>query len=603
MPRLVSRRVALALLLALAIGVYFVSIGNASIWDANEAFYVETPREMIEGHDYVNPSFNYLPRFNKPVLSYWIVAAFYKVFGVSVGVQRLPMAIGAVVIIGCAFVLGGIAVPRIEDRGTRVERLRPERSVRLRQGYGETSPTLEERRRDGVNPAEGRAPSESAWGWGPRRIEIDAALWAAVGLAAAPRLVMFARRIFIDIWITAFLSLTLMFFALSERYPERRRLFLILMYVATGLGVLTKGPVAIALPTLGFGLYLLANRELGRLRDLMIPLGILIVAAIVVPWYALLYQQHGWTYITSFFIAENVERYTSGLGVRQQRGLGFYLPVVFSDSFPISAFLLAAGAMWLREKDRLQTLLWCWILAIFAFFSFSAGKQDLYIFPIVAAVAGLGGAALARGLCEPAWRTWMRWTLIVTGGLLAAAGAGVVWLFEAGGRVYALNGAMAVGVCALVGGAVVVVLALIWRSVASAIALLALIVLIDYQFVARVLPDFERYKPVPAIADFLRPRLQPDDVVANYQVALPSMVYYLRRHVDEYFDEQPFVNAILSGRRVYAVLSADDYDALESAIGARTCVLERHQTFDVKLKNVLSRQPLPELLLITNQCQ
>jgi 4-amino-4-deoxy-L-arabinose transferase-like glycosyltransferase len=414
---------------------------------------------------------------------------------------------------------------------------------------------------------------------------------------------MFARRIFIDIWITAFLSLTLMFFALSERYPERRRLFLILMYVATGLGVLTKGPVAIALPTLGFGLYLLGNRELRRLRDLMIPLGILIVAAIVVPWYALLYQQHGWTYITSFFIAENVERYTSGLGVRQQRGLGFYVPVVFSDSFPISAFLLAAGAMWLREKDRLQTLLWCWILAIFGFFSFSAGKQDLYIFPIVAAVAGLGGAALARGLSDPAWRTWMRWTLVVTGGLLAAAGAGVVWLFEAGGRVYALNGAMAVGMCALLGGALVVALALIWRPVASAIALLALIVLIDYQFVARVLPDFERYKPVPAIADFLRPRLQPDDVVANYQVALPSMVYYLQRHVDEYFDEQPFVNAILSGRRVYAVLSADDYDALESAIGARTCVLERHQTFDVKLKDVLSRQPLPELLLITNQCQ
>ena len=53
-----------------------------------------------------------------------------------------------------------------------------------------------------------------------------AGLWAAVGLAAAPRLVMFARRIFIDIWITAFMSLTLTCFALSERYPERRRLFL-----------------------------------------------------------------------------------------------------------------------------------------------------------------------------------------------------------------------------------------------------------------------------------------------------------------------------------------------------------------------------------------
>ena len=43
---------------------------------------------MIERGDYVNPTFNYEPRFNKPVLSYWIVAAFYRVFGVSVGVQR-----------------------------------------------------------------------------------------------------------------------------------------------------------------------------------------------------------------------------------------------------------------------------------------------------------------------------------------------------------------------------------------------------------------------------------------------------------------------------------------------------------------------------------
>ena len=59
---------------------------------------------------------------------------------------------------------------------------------------------------------------------------------AAAGLAADPRLVMFARRIFIDIWITVFMSLTLVMFALSERYPERRRQFLLLMYVAIGLG-------------------------------------------------------------------------------------------------------------------------------------------------------------------------------------------------------------------------------------------------------------------------------------------------------------------------------------------------------------------------------
>jgi len=80
------------------------------------------------------------------------------------------------------------------------------------------------------------------------------------------------------------------------------------------------------------------------------------------------------------------------------------------------------------------------------------------------------------------------------------------------------------------------------------------------------------------------------------------MVFYLRRHVDQYFEEQPFVAAILADHRVYAVLSADDYAALQPAIGARTCVIDRRHTFDVKLRTVLARQPLPELLLITNRC-
>ena len=91
-----TRRLTLVLLLAAAIVPYFVGLGDSAIWDANEAFYVETPREMMERGDYVGPTFNYEPRFNKPVLSYWIVAAFYKVLGVSVGVQRLAIALAAV---------------------------------------------------------------------------------------------------------------------------------------------------------------------------------------------------------------------------------------------------------------------------------------------------------------------------------------------------------------------------------------------------------------------------------------------------------------------------------------------------------------------------
>jgi hypothetical protein len=155
----------------------------------------------------------------------------------------------------------------------------------------------------------------------------------------------------------------------------------------------------------------------------------------------------------------------------------------------------------------------------------------------------------------------------------------------------------------LVGGLVTFVLVFTRKPAAAAFTVLVTVVAVNWAYVIRVLPDFERYKPVPDMSRVLERRLQPGDVVAHYQVALPSMVYYLRRHVDQYFEEQPFVAAVLSNRRVYAVLSADDYQALQSAIGARTCIIERRQTFDVKLRTVLARQPLPELLLITNQCR
>src|SRR5689334_25205257 len=97
------------MLLVAAILPYFIDLGGSSIWDANEAFYVETPREMLQRGDFVSPTFNYVPRLNKPVLSYWIVAAFYKVFGVSVAVQRLPIALAALSIILAALLLARAA--------------------------------------------------------------------------------------------------------------------------------------------------------------------------------------------------------------------------------------------------------------------------------------------------------------------------------------------------------------------------------------------------------------------------------------------------------------------------------------------------------------
>ena len=574
-----SRRLALFLLLAASVLPYFVDLNGSSIWDANEAFYVETPREMIESGDFISPTFNYQPRLNKPVLSYWIVAGFFTVFGVSVGVQRLPIALAAVMMIVTAFLLA----------------------------------------RAGADPPRGNHQRSTA---------TESALWAAAGLAVAPRLMMFGRRIFIDIYISMFMALTLLFFALAERYPARRRLFLLLMYAAAGLGVLTKGPVAAALPALVFAIYLIVHGELKRVRHMMIPAGVLVVLAIAVPWYAALYDRYGWTYITSFFVGENIARYTEGLGVESRRGPSFYIPVVFSDSFPWSLCLFGAAGLWLSEwrasrqrRDaggetvgtvpdqaqlalRVRTLLWLWVVGTVGFFTFSAAKQDLYIFPIVPAVAALAGLYIARETASGAVARplSLRITAAAIGLLLSVAGVATLYIFQTAGKVYALDGAAFVGAAAAVGGMIAFVLALANRSRAALAVVLMSLVTLNWAFVIRVLPSFERYKPVPSLSAAITQRLNEGDVVAHYNVALPSMVFYLRRHIEILFEQDVFLQLLRGERRVFAVLSASDYAQLEPVLGVDTCVLDRRPTVNIKLKAVLARDPLPQVLLITNRC-
>ncbi|HEY0873490.1 MAG TPA: glycosyltransferase family 39 protein [Vicinamibacterales bacterium] len=575
-----SRYLLLALLAA-ALSLFFVDLGGSAIWDANEAFYVETPREMIERGDYVFPTFNYEPRVNKPVLSYWIVAGFYKLFGVSVAVQRIPIAIGGVLIVLIAFFLGRLAFAGDRDSATM------------------------------------------------------AGLWAAMGLAVSARLLMFSRRIFIDIYITLFMAATLLFFALAERYPERRRLFLALMYVAVGLGVLTKGPVAIALPGLVFLIYLLVHRELRRATEMMIPAGILIVSAIVVPWYAALYQRDGWTHILSFFIGENLGRFSEGIGVDQDRGPLFYLGVLFGDGFPWSILLFAAAAAFFRYSSsarkstphpapstphpapstphpapstphvarrtshvaRLQGLLWIWIATIVIFFSFSASKQDLYIYPVMPAVAALGGIAIAA-----AW-PGVRWSSAAIGALFAIIGAGLLWVFQATGNVYELEGVPTVAVLAIAGGLALTVLAAKDRWRQGLLVFLAACVLINWMLVLRVVPSFEKYKPVPPITRFLESRVTPDDVVAHYSVALPSMVYYMRRHIDVTYDREEFIRIMQQPKRVFGVLWTQEYERLRGDLGVPTCPIFQTSSFNIKLGAVIKREKLPQLVVITNICE
>jgi 4-amino-4-deoxy-L-arabinose transferase-like glycosyltransferase len=542
-----SQRLILATLLALAVALYFVDLGGASIWDANEAFYVETPREMMERGDYVFPTFNYEPRVNKPVLSYWIVAGFYQIFGISVAAERFAIALGGVGLIAVAFVLGWAATAR-------------------------------------------------------RELAMTTALWAALGLAVAPRVVMFSRRIFIDIWISFFAALTLMCFALAERYPERRRTWLVLMYVAAGLGVLTKGPIAIAMPVLAFGAYLLVFRELRRLREMMLPLGALIVLAIVVPWYAALYARSGWTDIANFFLGENLARFTDGVGAPQNRPIWFYLPVVFSDSFPWSLLLIPAiAAMWRfrsESADRAARVRWVmllWMAAFVGFFSLSAEKQDLYIFPIVPAIAALGAWAVVSAV------PGLTLAAAVLGALLAVAGGLFLFLFRSASAVYALDGVTPIALVAIATGVVALALASRRRAPASLLTVLAGSLVLNWIFVLVLIPSFEKYKPSPELSAMLLERSSLEDTIIQYKVDMPSMVFYMRRHIDVIYDLELFLRSMHAEERIFALLWEDQYTALKPELPP-TCLVHRTPLFNIKARAILKREPLPHLVLITNRC-
>ena len=542
----------LIVLLSLTLPLFFTNLDSNSIWDANEAFYVETPREMLERGDLVVPYFNFEPRLNKPPLSYWMVAGLYTLFGTSVAVQRLGIAIGGLLIVGCAFCLG--------------------------------------------------------WAISGERRPGTTAYLAALGLAADPRLVMFSRRIFIDVWLAAFMGVTLVGFVFAQHRPARRRLFLILMYVSAGLGLLTKGPVALILPALVFALYLALRRELHRVRDMMLPAGVAIVTAIAAPWYVALYLREGWGPIASFFIGENIGRYTSGIGYEQSRGMLFYLPVLFTDSFPLSLFLIPAAFLHVaRDKSARSTLhvardeatlLWIWIAVIVAFFSFSHDKQDLYILPVLPAIAALGADAIYRWQDSP---RAVSAAAVVLGVIFFGSGLSVLYIFTSGGSVYALAGAATVGAIAAAGGAITILSGFqkrIWIAVATALFTL---VIVNWLLVVRLLSGMEQYKPVPVLTTWLKPRISSEDRLSTLNIALPSMVHYLQHRVNVHYAEDPFVADVLGPQQTFAILPESDYSRLRPLL-LHTCVRLRVPAFEMKLKQIVGGTPPPNLLLVTNRC-
>ena len=335
-------------LLALSVALFFIGLSATGLFDADEPAYAQAAREMLERGDWVTPTFNGAPRFDKPVLFYWLIMLGYSLFGIGEFAVRCWSALAGTVLVLLV-------------------------------------------------------------AWAARRwLAPPADRWAGLALATCFLTAVLARAAVTDMLLTLFVTAAILagvaaWEAPSDGSAHAGRNWARLGWVAMALAVLVKGPIGLIIPGITFGLGLWATREFRYgLRRLVPWEGPLLFLAIALPWYLLVLSANGWAFIEGFILKHHVTRYT-GVVSSHAGPFWYYLPVLLVGFFPWSGYLPAAGwRAWqiLRRRtpercgDRLIVACACWAVGVFVFFSLSGTKLPSYLLPAFPAfallVAGLG---------------------------------------------------------------------------------------------------------------------------------------------------------------------------------------------------------------------
>ncbi len=86
--------------------IYSLNIGGNAIWTTHEAYYAEAVREMLESGTWSEFFFNYEPRFQKPPVTYWLMAGSSSIFGLSEFALRLPILLCSLFTVLVVYKLG-----------------------------------------------------------------------------------------------------------------------------------------------------------------------------------------------------------------------------------------------------------------------------------------------------------------------------------------------------------------------------------------------------------------------------------------------------------------------------------------------------------------
>jgi len=334
--------------------IYVPGLSRPGLLDDADSVHAEVSREMLLNNDWVTLHVNGIRYLEKAPLMYWAVAASFKLFGVGEWQVRLPLALGVMGMMWCAFLFG-------------------------RRAFGN-----------------------------------EGGLYAALIMGTAPGIYVFTRFMIPDVWVVVWLTASIYIFWIAYEQESPSRWVCWSLAVIVALNVLTKSLIGLAFPVMIISVFLLITGELRKLAKLRLLSGAVVFLAVAAPWHILAAirnpaepsgPQKGFLWF--YFWNEQFMRY---LNKRVPYDYGKVPLMIFYGLLllwivPWCAFLLPAlkeiprrVRVWragLDHRQRANLLLGTWAVLIVAFFSFSS-RQEYYSLPAVPALALLIAGWLER---------------------------------------------------------------------------------------------------------------------------------------------------------------------------------------------------------------
>jgi 4-amino-4-deoxy-L-arabinose transferase-like glycosyltransferase len=343
----------------------FFGLGSRGLNEPDEARYAEVSREMMVSGDYLTPQLMGVPHLSKPPVTYWLAAVSMRIFGVNEWAVRLPAALAAAGALLAVYLLTASVCGQL------------------------------------------------------------AGLGAALVLVTSPLFFMVGRLITTDMIMTAMVTGSVACLWRWYIAPTRSIARLAGFYVFMGLGLLTKGPVAVALPVFALAGLLWRNPRLSW-RDLHPVKGLLLMLAVAAPWFvAVTWQKPDlWSY---FIGRELVGRMASSVHGRTH-AWWFFVPVLAAGMVPWCVWIVVAAArLRLSQDNRADLARMCaaWAGLGLLLFTVSRSKLATYIVPLLPPLAVLTAMMLTR--LQETSRLSATTTVTLAGGcgsaILSAAGA------------------------------------------------------------------------------------------------------------------------------------------------------------------------------------